>query len=285
MTGTMKNIISLLTFIVLCCTYPFTAWARGNYVVDSMESAILGEVRYFAVYLPQSYDQQPGRYYPVLYLLHGAGGNCRDWSRFGNMERIADQLMASGASREMIIIMPDAGTSLMTYFNGGEWNYEDHFFGEFIPLVESRYRIRSDKGSRAIAGLSMGGQGSVMYGCHRPDLFSVVYAMSAYLYKMDLSMFKEDNPVNRDIQQRVEDNNVVKYIAGLSGNEAAPLRSVTWVIDCGDDDFTYRANVEFSLAMKEKGIPLQIRIFDGAHTWDYWQAALRRALPYISATL
>ncbi|MBP6867856.1 MAG: esterase family protein [Bacteroidales bacterium] len=281
----MKKIISVLILIILCSLVSFRAEARGKYVADSMESQILGEVRHFAVYLPESYDNDNGKEYPVLYLLHGGGGSWVDWGRVGNMVRIADQLMAAGESRQMIIVMPDAGTTLMTYFNGGTWNFEDHFFKEFMPVVENRYRIRAEKGSRAIAGLSMGGQGSVIYGCHRPDLFSVVYAMSAYLYRMELAMFREDNPVNREIQQSVEDHNAVKYIEGLSPDEISPLRSVTWVIDCGDDDFTYAANVEFSLAMKEKGIPLQVRIFDGAHSWEYWQAALRRALPYISAIL
>ena len=281
----MKKIISVLILIILCSLVSFRAEARGKYVADSMESQILGEVRHFAVYLPESYDNDNGKEYPVLYLLHGGGGSWVDWGRVGNMVRIADQLMAAGESRQMIIVMPDAGTTLMTYFNGGTWNFEDHFFKEFMPVVENRYRIRAEKGSRAIAGLSMGGQGSVIYGCHRPDLFSVVYAMSAYLYRMELAMFREDNPVNREIQQSVEDHNAVKYIEGLSPDEISPLRSVTWVIDCGDDDFTYAANVEFSLAMKEKGIPLQVRIFDGAHSWEYWQAAFRRALPYISAIL
>jgi enterochelin esterase-like enzyme len=281
----VKKIPALLILNVLYFLLPLTSAARGKYVVDSMESAILGEMRHFAVYLPESYDNDTVREYPVLYLLHGGGGSWGDWGRVGNMVRIADQLMAAGESRQMIIVMPDAGTTLMTYFNGGSWNFEDHFFNEFMPVVENRYRIRAEKGSRAIAGLSMGGQGSVMYGCHRPDLFSVVYAMSAYLYRMEIAMFREDNPVNRDIQQRVEDHNAVKYIEGLSLDEVSPLRSVTWVIDCGDDDFTYAANVEFSLAMKEKGIPLQVRIFDGAHSWEYWQAAFRRALPYISAIL
>ena len=281
----MKKIPALLILNVLYFLLPLTSAARGKYVVDSMESAILGEMRHFAVYLPESYDNDTVREYPVLYLLHGGGGSWGDWGRVGNMVRIADQLMAAGESRQMIIVMPDAGTTLMTYFNGGSWNFEDHFFNEFMPVVENRYRIRAEKGSRAIAGLSMGGQGSVMYGCHRPDLFSVVYAMSAYLYRMEIAMFREDNPVNRDIQQRVEDHNAVKYIEGLSLDEVSPLRSVTWVIDCGDDDFTYAANVEISLAMKEKGIPLQVRIFDGAHSWEYWQAAFRRALPYISAIL
>ena len=281
----MKKIPALLILNVLYFLLPLTSAARGKYVVDSMESAILGEMRHFAVYLPESYDNDTVREYPVLYLLHGGGGSWGDWGRVGNMVRIADQLMAAGESRQMIVVMPDAGTTFMTYFNGDKWNFEDHFFKEFMPLVENRYRIRAEKGSRAIAGLSMGGQGSVMYGCHRPDLFSVVYAMSAYLYRMEIAMFREDNPVNRDIQQRVEDHNAVKYIEGLSLDEVSPLRSVTWVIDCGDDDFTYAANVEFSLAMKEKGIPLQVRIFDGAHSWEYWQAAFRRALPYISAIL
>lgn len=264
---------------------PVPASAQGTYVTDSLQSTILGETRYFAVYLPKSYETEPTREYPVLYLLHGGGGCWKDWAQTGNVVSIANQLMAARDSREMIIVMPDAGTTLMTYFNGSTWNFEDHFFDEFMPVVETRYRIRKEKGARAVAGLSMGGQGSVMYACHRPDVFSVVYAMSAYLYPSPISMYNTEDPVHKEIRKRVADNDAVQYIQNLTEEQARELRSIVWLIDCGDDDFTYKANVEFSLAMKEKKIPLQVRIYDGTHSWAYWRASLRKALVFISANV
>ena len=87
----MKKIPALLILNVLYFLLPLTSAARGKYVVDSMESAILGEMRHFAVYLPESYDNDTVREYPVLYLLHGGGGSWGDWGRVGNMVRIAEQ--------------------------------------------------------------------------------------------------------------------------------------------------------------------------------------------------
>ncbi len=258
---------------------------KSAYVADSMYSAILGETRHFAVYLPAGFGTDSDREYPVLYLLHGGGGTWTDWNNLGHVKAIADQLMKAGDSRDMVIVMPDAGTTLMTYFNGPGWNYEDHFFEELMPAVEARYRIKSEKGARAVAGLSMGGQGSVMYACHRPDVFAVVYAMSAYLYPSPISMYNTDDPVHKEIRKRVAENNAVQYIESLTQEQADALKDIVWLIDCGDDDFTYQSNIEFSLAMKEKGIPLQVRIYDGTHSWSYWRASLRRALSFISANV
>ncbi|MFY9116498.1 MAG: alpha/beta hydrolase-fold protein [Bacteroidales bacterium] len=264
---------------------PASAQTKSAYVQDSIYSAILGETRHFAVYLPAGFGTDPDKEYPVLYLLHGGAGTWSDWNNMGHVKAIADQMMASGESRDMVIVMPDAGTTMMTYFNGPGWNYEDHFFEELMPVVEARYKIKSRKEARAVAGLSMGGQSSVMYACHRPDVFAVVYAMSAYLYPSPISMYNTDDPVHKEIRKRVADNNAVRYIENLAPEQAEALKDIVWLIDCGDDDFTYRSNVEFSLAMKEKNIPLQVRIYDGAHSWYYWRAALRRALPFISANV
>src|SRR5690606_41575532 len=95
------------------------------------------------------------------------------WVQKGEVKQIADKAIAEGKSTAMIIVMPDAQTGQRGYFNSpdGSWNYEDFFFEEFIPHIEKTYRIRSDKRNRAVAGLSMGGGGAVIYALHRPDLF------------------------------------------------------------------------------------------------------------------
>ena len=81
----------------------------------------------------------------------------------------------------MIIVMPDANTGEVGYFNipSKDWMYEDFFFNELMPHVESKYRIKSDKRFRAISGLSMGGGGTLTYALHRPDLFSAAAPLSS----------------------------------------------------------------------------------------------------------
>ena len=144
--------------------------ARGT-VYDnlSMHSDILDGERKYAVYLPPDYDVSE-RSYPVLYLLHGAGDDQTGWIQFGEVRHIADKAFAKGMATPMVIVMPDANTGRRGYFNtaGGDWRYEDFFFEELMPYVESTYRIKGEKQFRAVAGLSMGGGGSFMYAMHRP---------------------------------------------------------------------------------------------------------------------
>ena len=126
-----------------------------------MKSDLLKMERNYAVYLPPDYDTSE-RSYPVLYLLHGSGDDHTGWVQFGEVAHIADAAIAKGSATPMIIVMPDAQTGKLGYFNQVNWPYEDHFFEEFIPHVEKTYRIKGQKRYRAIAGLSMGGGGSFM---------------------------------------------------------------------------------------------------------------------------
>lgn len=137
--------------------------AQSGKVYDnlSLESEILDGERKYAVYLPPDYESSE-RSYPVLYLLHGAGDDHTGWVQFGEVLHIADMAIREGKATPMVIIMPDANTGVRGYFNniGNEWRYEDFFFEELIPYVESTYRIKGEKRYRAVAGLSMGGGGS-----------------------------------------------------------------------------------------------------------------------------
>lgn len=102
--------------------------------------------RKFAVYLPPGYEYSQ-RSYPVLYLLHGAGDDQTGWVQFGEVQRIADNAFEDGTATPMIIVMPDANTGKRGYFNDikNEWRYEDFFFEELMPYVESQYRIKREK--------------------------------------------------------------------------------------------------------------------------------------------
>ena len=94
-----------------------------------------------------------------------AGDDQTGWVQFGEVLTIADAAILSGRATAMIIVMPDANTGKRGYVNdiNGDWRYEDFFFQEFMPFIEKTYRIRPDKHYRAVAGLSMGGEGTFIY--------------------------------------------------------------------------------------------------------------------------
>lgn len=276
-----------ITLIVLFLTSGIIL-AQSGKVFDnlSMESKILKMDRKYAVYLPPDYETSQ-RSYPVLYLLHGATDDQTGWVQFGEVLHIADKAIREGTATAMIIIMPDADTGRMGYFNDidGEWNYEDFFFEEFMPYVEEQYRIKKQKRYRAIAGLSMGGGGTFMYAMRHPELFSSACPLSAYVGP--LTMEDLENRLNRrkekfsniQMQAYFERHNALSLIESGTKDD---LSSVRWFIDCGDDDFLYEGNSLAHIALTKKGVPHEYRVRDGAHNWTYWRDSLPVVLKFVS---
>jgi enterochelin esterase-like enzyme len=284
----MKNLFTIT--ILTICTF-FNGFSQTGKVFDNLtiKSEILKSERKFAVYLPPDYETSE-RSYPVLYLLHGMGDDQTGWIQFGEILRIADKAILDGNATPMIVIMPDANTEKVGYFNSieGNWNYEDFFFNELMPHVEKKYRIKSEKRFRAIAGLSMGGGGSFMYAMHRPELFSSACPLSAYIGPLSVDDFK--NQLQRmnskvtdeaKIQAYFENHNAVSLI---ENTEVERLKSVRWFIDCGDDDFLYEGNSLIHIAMRKKDILHEYRVRNGGHTWTYWRESLPEVLGFVSNT-
>ncbi len=282
----MKNSIFSLAMGILM-TAPL--FSQTGQVFDnlSMESKILNAERKFAIYLPPDYETS-GRSYPVLYLLHGSGDDQTGWIQFGEVLRIADKAILEGIATPMVIVMPDANTGKKGYFNdiNNEWRYEDFFFDEFIPYVESEYRIKSAKRYRSIAGLSMGGGGTFMYALHRPELFSAACPLSAYIGPLNPDEMKkrldQENTKyqEKDVQDYYERHNALSLI---EKNPVKESSSVRWYIDCGDDDFLYEGNSLVHIAMRKKEIPHEYRVRDGGHRWSYWREALPVVLEFVSS--
>jgi enterochelin esterase-like enzyme len=268
--------------------YSVAVLAQSGKVRDnlSMPSKILNSDRKYAVYLPPDYETSQ-RSYPVLYLLHGAGDDQTGWVQFGEVLHIADKAIKEGTATPMIIIMPDAKTGQMGYFNSikGDWRYEDFFFQEFMPYVEKQYRIKSEKRFRAVAGLSMGGGGSFMYALHHPELFSSACPLSAYvgpLTQDDVKTFltrTNQTATDAEIETYFKRHNAINLINDVKDDQK---RAVRWYIDCGDDDFLFEGNSLAHIAMKKKEIPHEFRIRDGGHTWTYWRTALPDVLRFVS---
>ena len=275
----------ILIFLLICL--PALSANAGKVVTDSLSSKILKADVKFNVYLPDGFDDS-GKSYPVVYLLHGLGGNYTDWVNKGSAKAIADELIGSGEAVEMIIVMPNAGgadrhNEWNGYFNMPGWNYEDFFFQEFMPAVEKKYRAIGDKGHRAVMGLSMGGGGSTVYCQRHPELFSSCYAMSAWLDQNIQENVKEsDKDKLYYVSKSVREHSALDFMDQADEATLASLRTVKWFIDCGDDDFLVALSFQLHMKMKLAKVKSELRIRNGVHNWEYWHNALRLALPFAS---
>ena len=272
----------ILTAAALLLAGTMSALAGGKVLTENIDSRILGTSVTYNVYLPEGFDDS-GKTYPVIYLLHGLYGNYTDWDMRAGMHRICDELMYSGEAAEAVVIMPNAGDADVNnvhngYFNVEGWRYEDFFFQELIPTLEKKYRCISDKGHRAIMGLSMGGGGCTVYCQRHPDMFSSCYAMSAWL---DVE-YSEDMPHDCFYQtvKSVRNTCALDFIDNADYGTVAALKTVKWFFDCGDDDSLVYLSVDLHRKYNEKGIFNELRVHNGAHTWEYWHMCLRDALPF-----
>jgi enterochelin esterase-like enzyme len=278
----------LLTTLVLLSIVHFLPAQTGK-VSDnlSMPSKLLKMDRKYAIYLPPDYETSQ-RSYPVLYLLHGAGDDQTGWVQFGEVLNIADEAIKSGLATPMIIVMPDANTGKRGYVNDvkGEWLYEDFFFQEFMPFIETKYHIKAEKHYRAIAGLSMGGEGTYIYALHHPELFSSACPLSAATGPKSLEELKNyrlwqgvEGIKDSDKEAYFKRYSVLNLIENMPEDQK---KAVRWYIDCGDDDFLYEGNSLVHIAMRKKEIPHEYRVRDGVHSWTYWRASLPKVLEFVS---
>lgn len=284
----MKHLLFLTCTLLLV----HFAFGQGKVIEEKkIRSNILKkEVRY-AVYLPPDY-QRSEKTYPVVYLLHGFTDDQTGWVQFGEIDRLADKAIRQGKIPPMVIVMPDADSSFYINSYDGRENYEDFFIKEFMPAVEQEFRIKAEKSYRGVAGLSMGGYGSMIYALKYPNLFSAAAPLSAAIWDdATMSGMPDANYGNvlsrlygRGLkgEQRLNDawyNNSVLKLVEIKSAES--LKEVRYWIDCGDDDFLTKGNSLLHIAMVDKGIPHEYRVRDGAHTWTYWRTGIIPALAFI----
>lgn len=272
-------------FLILVSASIFAVNAQSQLKQLTLKSEILGVEKTYTVYLPDGYNKSTERY-PVLYLLHGAKGVDSSWAeeKRGNAKNIADAEIAAGRAKKMIIVMPDArgigeknGGKNMGYFNVKNWPYQDFFFKEFIPHIDKKFRTIASKEGRAIAGLSMGGGGAVVYAQRHPEIFGAAYSTSGLLDHR----YRPLIPSNYDIGWlwSVAQTSPVEYLRAATAEQLEKLRTVRWMLDCGDDDKIIFTNIDFFLEMKREKIPVEFRVRDGKHNWAFW----RESLPLILA--
>ncbi len=265
------------------------AYGQGK-VLESKKfaSKILNREVAYSIYLPEDYGVSE-RMYPVLYLLHGWSDNETSWLQMGHVKTIADNAIASGCATEMIIVMPDAGETWYVDSYDGKERYEQMFFEELIPYIESTYRARPDRQYRAIAGLSMGGYGSFLYSLHHPDYFTACAPLSAAIYTDEMMEKSKGNVRGKlfdklygpgNLTEHWYKNSVLHLLENLPDDRRP---DIYYYIDCGDEDTLLHGNNLIHELMQKKGIRHEFRVRDGGHTWTYWRTALPEVMRFVSA--
>ena len=267
---------------------PSNADGKGSTVTRSvLHSEVLGSDRSYTVYLPPSYGSDTQREYPILYLLHGMLDDDRCWTERGQLQAVVDTLTAQGKCREMIIVTPCAGGEANKdwngYFDMPGWPYEKFFFEEFVPFIESHFRVSKAKGMRAVAGLSMGGGAATSYAQRYPGMFCGCYAMSALMDIVTLPGSKAGKNSKVGLMSTsVAEKSCTRFVQNARGATLDSLKAIKLYVDCGDKDFLLARNKEFIAAMNAKKIPLSVKIRKGTHSWQYWHSGLFICLPFIS---
>jgi enterochelin esterase-like enzyme len=232
---------------------------QGTLIDDRLNSPIIGQSFAYRVYLPPDYLHSTQRRYPVLYMLHGAGGNYTEWTD-SFLPEAADRLIVANEIQPMIIVMPDDGEA--TYYanwsdDGPRWG--DYITQDVVSTIDQRYRTLPRAASRAIGGLSMGALGALNLAFQHPDVFGVVGAHSP-------SVRLEPDPALWFLAgQNFWDNNPVWLIEHRSGLESLQI----W-IDAGTDDI-WLPNIEaVHQALVEHGLHPMWHVFPGPHEAEYW---------------
>jgi len=279
--------------LLLCLLFVQNGQAQQGKVIESLEmqSSILGKTVRYSLYLPPDYDYA-SRSYPVVYLLHGYTDDETGWIQFGEVNRLADAGINSGELPPMIIVMPDGGVSWYMNDSEGKVRWEDMFVQEFMPHIEQSYRIRRKKEFRGIAGLSMGGFGSLLLSMHHPDLFGSCAALSSGVWTSEQMMSMPQDRYDRiygllygkglEGEQRINqhwyENSIISLVRKT---DAESLKQVRYYIDCGDDDFLAIGNSTLHIELLKKEVPHEYRVRDGGHSWSYWRHTLPIGLKFI----
>ena len=249
---------------------------HGNLAKVWYDSPTLKMQRRMTIYTPAGYDK--GKNYPVMYLMHGAGGDENAWSELGRAAQILDNLIATGKAKPMIVVMPNGNTDCQAA--PGEWSrgmYQPSFMGsvnqkpvammdesfmDIVKYVESHYKVAKNKRSRAICGLSMGGGHTFATSKRYPDTFNYIGLFSAGLHI-------SGDRTKSFYEQLQEDTNVQKQLAKLFAGKPA----LYWIA-IGKTDFLYQQNADLRKYLDEKGYPYEYRETEGGHIWRNWRIYL-----------
>jgi S-formylglutathione hydrolase FrmB len=281
LTSLFRALVIILS-IAIAASSQVAAEARSSAPevrTEKLASKLLARDVSYRIILPAGYSDQarPSKRFPVVYLLHGLFGHFDNWTD-------KTKLTTYALDHNFIIVNPEGGdgwyTDSATVPND---RYESYLINELIPEIDKKFRTLADRDHRAIAGLSMGGYGSIKFGLRYPELFSVVGSFSGALdgplrgqdhknYRPSImAVFGPDNaPIRKE-------NDVYTMVRGLTAERLKTLPY--FYVSCGTEDtVNFDLNRDFSNLLVEKKIPHEYRHFPGAHTWTVWDTEAQEFL-------
>src|SRR5438093_4490442 len=251
------------------------AGSRVEY--KTFQSKLLGRELRYGLYLPASYNNSTKRY-PVLYFLHGMYENEMRWSSRGQTDLMLDRMTADAKIGEFIVAVPFGGTSFYTNTRDGSERWEDVLIAEFLPMIESTYRVNASRATRGISGISMGGYGALKIAMKHPDLFGSVSAHSAVLLK-DLSaakvaagrlqmfqgLFDRIYAINQDLSYWEANNPMTLAM------DTKKFNGMKIYFDCGtEDEYGFEVGTkQLDEMLTKASYPHEAHLYPGHHGWDY----------------
>ena len=237
---------------------------HGNVEINFHLSQELGDTRWYSVYTPPGYQHNTNKSYPVLYLLHGSNDTAIGWVMIGAANFILDNLIAEASAQEMIVVMPFGhavphGSPREVQATNTD-RFEQYLLNDVVPLVESKYRVQSERKARAIAGLSMGGGQAIAIGLRNQDRFSAIGSFSG-------SVPREGSlPAALEDSKRLNDQLALFWLG------------------CGRDDFLIERNETFVDALAAGGVRHEFHLTDGVHNYAIWRRYLSEFVPRLFQT-
>lgn len=285
----MRN-VRILVFLFIA----FPAAAQSRIDCNALRSHILREVVHYCVLLPSGYDSAGAKStrYPVLYFLHGLGENEQTLFKTGGWNLVED-LRQQHKIGDFLIVTPEAKASFYVNSADGRVLYSDFFLHEFMPYIESRFRIRSGRESRAITGISMGGYGALRFAFAYPELFSSVSAQSAALMtaspqELDTTMHS-GTPLGRLLGSVFGDPiNVAHWKANdpfvLAKKNQLAISKLGIYFNCGrEDQFQFENGADaLHRELESEGIKHEYHLYPGDHGASYFLSHLGEVMQFHS---
>ena len=271
----------VLSFAALI--FATTAFA-GEVFLETFRSEALGRDYKYTVYLPDSYKKDDKKY-PILYLLHGAGGDENEWLAKGGLRETMDAMIARKLIKPMVVIMP--GHTAAWWVDGAKEKGETALVKEVMPHAEAKYRIDAVRSNRLIAGLSAGGFGALNLIMKYPQMFAASAILSPAVYDpvppshssgVRQPPFQKDGKFDADLWKSL---NYVSHIEGYKKSGVI----VPLYINTGDHDtfsIAFHAATLFERLRLHQPDAIELRIVNGDHEWMVWRDTLADALQFMT---
>ena len=267
-----------------------SALAQGRIDCSVLNSRVLHRAVRYCVMLPQDYEKKTSQKYPVLYFLHGLGENEQTLMRSGGWGLIQD-LQRQKKVGDFLMVAPEGRASFFINSADGQTRYSDFFISEFLPYVETHYRVVRTRAKRGVTGLSMGGYGALRAAFAHPELFGSVSVQSAALItesprELDSNLRGTGqlaqllstvfgNPIDVPHWQQ-------NHPLTLARKNQIQIKTQSIYINCGQqDDLGFeKGAAQMHKQLQAEGVRHEFHLYPGGHSAEYFLGHLGETIEF-----